>query len=145
MEVASDLITLGTPHRGAPLEKLVGTAVRAMRPFAVTRPLAAFLDERSDGIKDLRTGGELAGPLPDGISQHFLAGVVTPSTSNPLGELFGDLMVRPHSAIGARTLDPDSVAVLGGLRHFDALHDQRVIGQVMEWLGRDARVGGGQR
>jgi hypothetical protein len=54
--LVSDLVTLGTPHRGAPLEKLAHVAAWGLGLASETQPLAEWLDARSVGIKDLRIG-----------------------------------------------------------------------------------------
>jgi pimeloyl-ACP methyl ester carboxylesterase len=138
----SDIVTIGSPHRGAPVEKFVNAATWGLRVAPQTRPLADFLDTRSRGIKDLR-GGTI-GDAPDlapseaaqasHIQHHFLAGVITSNPTHPVGAAVGDLMVRPASSTRAPSLEPANVVVLGGVSHFDLLHDPAVINQVMAWL-----------
>ena len=50
------MVTLGTPHRGAPLEQVTNAASAALARLPETRPLAKALNIRSSGIKDLRYG-----------------------------------------------------------------------------------------
>jgi len=50
------VFTLGTPHRGAPLEQVTNAASAALARLPETRPLARALNLRSSGIKDLRYG-----------------------------------------------------------------------------------------
>ncbi|MBV8220796.1 MAG: alpha/beta fold hydrolase, partial [Solirubrobacterales bacterium] len=50
------VFTLGTPHRGAPLEQVTNAATAALARLPETRPLAKALNIRSSGIKDLRYG-----------------------------------------------------------------------------------------
>lgn len=152
IDCVDDVVTLGTPHGGAPLEKLVNAASWALDVAAETRPLAAFLNARSGGIKDLRFGavaendwrglepdallhntvGDHA--LPGGIRHHFVAATATVDPTHPVGSLVGDLVVRPSSGSGRRTVTPTSVAVVGGARHFDLPRDPDVIDRVMSWL-----------
>lgn len=147
------VVTLSSPHRGAPLEKIVNATSWALSLTSETRPLADLLNRRSSGIKDLRFGaigeddwGEIGSdallhdaisehPLPAGISHHFVAGVVTSNPRHPIGILMGDLMVRTGSSTGRGRLDPTTVVVLGGMRHVDMLHQPSVVDQVMVWLG----------
>jgi len=136
---ATDVVTLGSPHRGAPLEKLAHLAAQGLSVAPQTRPLADFIETRSQGIKDLRHGAveHLQGnPDPElaGIKHHFVAGVVTSNPAHPFGAVVGDLMVRTASSTSAPCLDPTNVVVLGGVHHFDLLHDAGVIDRVMEWL-----------
>jgi pimeloyl-ACP methyl ester carboxylesterase len=138
----ADLVSIGAPHRGAPLEKFVNAAAWGLSVAPQTRPLADFLDARSQGIKDLRAGS--IGDTPDAhlsdaaqlpyVQHHFVAGVVTSNPTHPVGAVVGDLMVRPASSTRAPTLEPTNVAVLGGVNHFDLLHEPAVIDQVMGWL-----------
>ena len=147
-----DVVTLGTPHRGSPLEKAVNVAAWALAAVPDTRPLADFLNTRSVGIKDLRFGAvadndlrrtdpdlplrDTVGdqPLPSGIRHHFIAGVATADPTRPLGRAIGDFVVRPSSATGGRDLEPTSEVVLGGLRHLDLPHNPVVAERVMGWL-----------
>jgi pimeloyl-ACP methyl ester carboxylesterase len=138
----SDVVTIGSPHRGAPLEKLVNAAAWALRVTPQTRALADFLDARSQGIKDLRHGriGYALDEEPEGnarlphVEHHFIAGVITSNPAHPVGAVVGDLMVRPASSTRAPRLEPANVAILGGVSHFDLLHEPAVIDQVMAWL-----------
>ena len=50
------VITLGTPHDGAPLEQAVHAMSAALHLAPETRPFARFLRRRSAGIRDLRRG-----------------------------------------------------------------------------------------
>jgi hypothetical protein len=148
----SDVVTIGTPHRGAPLEKLTNVAAWALSIAPETRPLAELLNGRSGGIKDLRFGGliesDWAGADPDallrntvgdhrlpaGIDHHFVAGVVTDDPRHPLSIAVGDLWVRPSSGTGAPHLAPTNVMTIGGVHHFDLLREPAVIDQVLQWL-----------
>jgi pimeloyl-ACP methyl ester carboxylesterase len=152
IDSVDDVVTLGTPHRGAPLEKLVNAASWALSMASVTRPLADFLNARSGGIKDLRFGavaeedGRDLDPdallrntvgnhaLPSGIRHHFVAGTATADPTHPIGSMIGDLIVRPSSGTDRRILNPTSVALVGGVRHFDLPGDLEVIDRVMGWL-----------
>lgn len=136
----SDVVTIGSPHRGAPLEKLVHAAAWGLTVAPQTRPLADFINTRSRGIKDLRLGSisltaeTEPGVTPLGISHHFVAGVVTSNPAHPVGAVVGDLMVRPASSTRAPALEPANVVVLGGVHHFDLLHSPAVLDHVMDWL-----------
>ncbi len=111
------VITVATPHLGAPLEKAANLVSWGLRATPESRPLAEFLDARSAGIKDLRFGriveddrsgaddtlfhGEPTDPplLPE-VRHHFVAAVVTKNPQHPVGSMFGDLMVRAASGTG---------------------------------------------
>ncbi len=142
IEDVRDVVTIGSPHRGAPLEKFVNAAALALKVTPQTRALADFLDTRSQGIKDLRHGriGYTVDEEPEGharlphLEHHFVAGVITTNPAHPIGAVVGDLMVRPASSTRAPRLEPTNVAILGGVSHFDLLHEPAVIDQVMAWL-----------
>jgi pimeloyl-ACP methyl ester carboxylesterase len=149
------VITVATPHLGAPLEKAVNIVSWGLRATPESSPLAEFLDARSAGIKDLRFGridaGDWSGteqntlfqdsptdppPLPD-VQHHFVAAVVTRDPRHPVGAMFGDLMVRAASGTGRgrlRKIEATDTQVLGGRRHFDLLHDSEIQDQIVEWL-----------
>jgi hypothetical protein len=137
-----DIVTIGTPHRGAPLEKMVNFAASGIGVAPQTRPLAEFLNTRSQGIKNLRYGttGHDSNPMPSPptppskVNHHFVAGVVTSHPSHPIAAIVGDLMVRPASSTATRQLDPIDVVVLGGVTHSELLYDSAVIDHAVGWL-----------
>jgi pimeloyl-ACP methyl ester carboxylesterase len=135
-----DVITVASPHQGAPLERLAYATSWALGIASETRPLAEFLEGRSGGIKDLRYGAKDASLAP-GIRHHFVAGAVTSDPQHPLGAAVGDLLVTTASAKGGRSTEPTSIVVVGGTNHFSVLDDPRVIDQVMAWLDPDPRGG----
>jgi len=55
-ERVAHVVLLGSPHGGAPLERLVKRAVPSMRRLPEAAPFATILDERSIGIRDLHDG-----------------------------------------------------------------------------------------
>ena len=152
IDEVADIVTLGSPHRGAPLEKFVNVVAWGLGLAPETRPLADFLNARSVGIKDLRFGAiaeedwrdtdpdallrDTVGDhnlVPD-VNHHFVAGVITSDPGHPVGVAMGDLMVRTASSTGEHRLEPTNVAVVGGVNHFDLLHDPRVVDSVMAWI-----------
>lgn len=155
VDVVDRVVTLAAPHLGVPLEKAANLVTWGLRIAPHSRPLVGLFDSRSAGIKDLRFGavaeGERLGSAQDASLQdrvvdlppldtaehHFVATVVTSNPAHPVGKLLGDLMVRTGSGTGRgwrRHIEPADVRVLGGRRHFDLLHDPRVIDQVLAWV-----------
>lgn len=149
------LVTVGTPHLGAPLEKAAHVAAAALRLVPESRPIADFIDRRSVGIKDLRFGAireedwreaggdellrDVVGSIdvPETVSQHFIAGVVTTDPAHPVGLLVGDLMVRPASGTGKgrrRQVAATNVKVLGSTRHSGLATDPVIHAQIRAWL-----------
>ncbi|MEZ4453879.1 MAG: alpha/beta fold hydrolase [Nannocystaceae bacterium] len=121
---ARRVFCLGSPHRGAPLEKLghLATAVLGSIDTPGTRIPARLLAGRSAGIKDLRHGAlvdeDWLGrdldafaaapairevPLLDHVAYHFVAASITRDPEHPVGRLLGDLLVRLPSARGPTT------------------------------------------
>ncbi len=149
----SDLVCLGTPHLGAPLERaghgldmLLGTV-----PYAA--PLARLGRVRSAGITDLRQGhcgvADEPVPLPSHSRCWAVAAVLD---GQARGRLLGDGLVPRDSALGrhrslARRLafPADQQCVSVGLNHMQLLSSRAVQAQLREWLvtppalGRRAR------
>ncbi len=150
----SDVVTLGTPHGGAPLEKLVNVAAWGLRFAPESRPLADYLDTRSGGLKDLRFGAiaeedwrdhdadallrNTVGDhdLPAGIDHHFVSGVVTADPRHPVGALVGDLIVRTSSGSGGSKLTPTDSVVVGSVNHSRLVDDPIVIDHILRWVVR---------
>jgi pimeloyl-ACP methyl ester carboxylesterase len=91
-----DLVTLGTPHLGAPLARL---ALRGSRLLARLPEAAAFgrvLDHRSRGIVDLERGHPDVEPLA-GVRYHLVSASLGPA-AGPAAWLLGDLVVDRASA-----------------------------------------------
>lgn len=153
------VVTLGTPHHGAPLAKAVHAAARLLRALPETEAIAGVLDMRSAGIRDLRFGAlhgddwrdeASAGsgdrrrvvPLLPGCRHTFITATLTPAADHPLGFLLGDLLVRTESAGGRHRerlipVDPESVIHVGGLHHIDLLSHPGVEGILRDLLCDD--------
>lgn len=134
------LVTLGTPHLGAPLEKAVDVLIRAGGLAAEVDAITRWFDQRSAGIRDLRHGVDddasepgvavVAAPLPAHVHLHTV-GAALPGG---VGTLLGDGLVRPVSAhargvrrpLQARRGEP--LDVVGS--HFDLLCDPTVTAHV---------------
>lgn len=127
-----DVICLGSPHRGAVLEKLGAAAVAALNAIPVTAPIARAFDLRSAGIKDLRHGLSRDDETPDNAlpnaRYHYLAGTLG-KPGNPLGWAFGDGLVRVASA-APRGRDHARTATIAGMHHIDMLNHP----EVLAWL-----------
>jgi dienelactone hydrolase len=144
---------LGSPHRGAPLEKGANAVAWLLACFEVTRPFAEVLNGRSRGIKDLRYGTlrdedwQGAEALPDdrtadvplleGANHHFIAATVTRDRRHPLGIAAGDLLVRPASAFGCARQAQFPLAHtrhFGAMTHLDLLNHPDVYEQLRHAL-----------
>jgi len=149
-----DLVCLGTPHQGAPLERagqgvdlLLGAA-----PYAA--PLARVGQVRSAGINDLSHGEVVAGgtdvhgthkraqiPLPATARCYAIAGSLGPAEGSAKASLLGDGLVPVASALGqhrepARRLafDPDRQAVVHETGHLGLLSSPAVFEHLLRWL-----------
>lgn len=155
-----NLITLGSPHHGAVLER-IGNHVQdiiAKLPFAGS--LAKLGDMRSAGIIDLRHGsirdadwstleGRSVLPqdfrhpahLPSGIKTYFAASALLETHyDSKMTSLLGDGLVSVASALGEDDAEhalfvPDGhKAVFYGVSHMNLINSRRVREQVVEWL-----------
>jgi hypothetical protein len=135
----SDVITLGTPHLGAPIAKGIGHGSRSLGRLPETAPFGRILDWRSQGVHDLVAGlAEDVPPLPH-ARYHLVAATLTAHQRHPVGHVVGDLLVRPPSAYGrdrtGRTLFPDGeVLHVGRTDHFGLLNHPRVHQAMRDWL-----------
>jgi pimeloyl-ACP methyl ester carboxylesterase len=153
------VVSLGSPHMGAPLAQGVHYASAALGALPETRPLAGFLRRRSGGIRDLRLGSLVDEdwrdldpdslravacqevPLLDDATHCFVTATVTQSPKHPLGRLVGDTLVLQPSGSGRsrrRRLgfrDEDGLHV-GGTHHLALLNHPAVYPRLRDWLSR---------
>jgi hypothetical protein len=122
----------------------------------VTRPLAAVLNARSVGIKDLRFGSLLDEhwrgvdldallanrggdvPLLDGAAHYFVGATVTRDRAHPMGVAIGDLLVREASALGRSSrrirFPLENGHHFGAMNHLELLNHPDVYDQLHRWL-----------
>jgi pimeloyl-ACP methyl ester carboxylesterase len=157
-DAVSRVVCLGSPHLGADIEKGVNIAAWALAKLPETRAIAAFLNARSDGVKDLRFGSCLdedwldadpdeflrdrcrEAPFLPHATYHFVSSSVAPPL---LGLLAGDHLVRPKSAAGlgrSRRIpfQAEHGLILTGLNHFDLLNHPLVYAKLRDWLSQSA-------
>src|SRR5690606_26526297 len=104
------LFCLGSPHLGAPLEKLGNALAYGLGKIDLpaTQVIGRVINARSVGIKDLRYGYLTADdwqgtdpdallenhkkdiPFLDHVNHSFIASTVTGDPEHPLGVIFGD-------------------------------------------------------
>ncbi len=158
---AHTVVTLGTPHLGAPLERAVHASEWLLRRFPETSPLARLTSTRSVGTRDLGHGRVVEEdwhgqdpeeflrdqcvdvPFVPHVTYCFVAGCVTRDLRHPLGRLVGDGLVRYPSAAGVgrtarRPLPMHSGAHLPGVHHLALLHHPAVYAQLRDWLAAAA-------
>ncbi|MBV8034512.1 MAG: alpha/beta hydrolase [Pelomonas sp.] len=150
----NDLICLGTPHQGAPLER-AGHGVDLLlgaTPYAA--PLVRLGKVRSAGINDLRLGNILKGPagddgphradrvnLPDSARCFAVAASLGPASGSMKARLLGDGLVPVASALGQHNdpglslgFAPERRAVVYDTGHLDLLSSPEVHGLLRQWL-----------
>jgi triacylglycerol lipase len=125
-----DVVCLGSPHLGSPVERGAAAVAWALGAFPETAPLGTLVDRRSAGIKDLAHGSPYtAAPQ---VRQHFLAATVASDPTSVPGRLVGDLLVSTASATDAAQ-EADR-HVLGGLTHLALLRHPAVRSRLVEIL-----------
>jgi pimeloyl-ACP methyl ester carboxylesterase len=151
------VVSLGSPHMGAPLAQGVHWASAALNAVPETRPLASLLRRRSAGIRDLRQGSLVDAdwrdrdpdalraaacqevPLLDGATHCFVAATVLPNPRHPVSRLVGDYLVLESSASGrSRTrripFEAEHGMVVGGTHHIALLNHPAVYDRLRDWL-----------
>ncbi len=141
----SDIVTLGTPHLGSPVERSIarGLAVSEKVPeFALYRNI---FSKRSAAVLELHDGLPDIPPLPH-VQYHLVAGSLSRSTRHPVALSVGDLLVQPRSAFGRPRHGPEIFPGANTLHvphadHFDLLNHDDVYAAMRVWLanGRPGR------
>jgi pimeloyl-ACP methyl ester carboxylesterase len=152
------VFTLGTPHRGAPLEQAANAASAALSRLPETRPLARALNLRSSGIKDLRygylvdecwmdqdcdaylrnTSQEI--PFLPTARHYFICATLTREADATVGRIIGDRRVlQPsawaHEGKGKRMRFPiEHYYHVGQANHFDLLNHPAIFDQMRRCL-----------
>ena len=153
------IVFLGTPHHGAPLER-VGNRIDVLLEISpYSAPFSRLGKIRSAGITDLRYGNILdedwkgrdrfecsgdhrrAVPLPEGVKCYTIA-ATTRKEMGILGDrLMGDGLVPLNSALGRHKnagmdlcFPKAHQQVVRELRHMDLLNRPKVYETIREWL-----------
>ncbi|MFZ5440104.1 MAG: esterase/lipase family protein [Myxococcota bacterium] len=148
------LVTLGTPHHGAPLERGGNWLEALLGIHRYSAPLASLARLRSAGVTDLRYGFVLDEhwqgtdrfartddprerlALPSGVACCAVAGSTSPAHT---ADAAGDGLVPVDSALGHH-VDPKlalafaSELVAWGCSHLDLLDNPVVSEKLREWL-----------
>ena len=151
------VVSLGSPHMGAPLARAVHAAGVSLHRLPEVRPLASLLRRSSAGIKDLRHGSLVDEdwrdrdphslrreavsevPLLEGATHCFVAATLTGDPRHPVGRLVGDLLVLEDSASG-RSRDrripfrAEHGMHVGRTHHMALLNHPVVYDRMVEWL-----------
>jgi pimeloyl-ACP methyl ester carboxylesterase len=160
------VVSLGSPHKGAPLELAANAACHAASRLPEAKPFAAPIRVRAVGVKDLGYGyvvdEDWLGHDPDAFwtntrtevpflesaNHYFVSATLTRDPNAPLGRLIGDLLVLrksawSHEGRGERLQFPvDRYTHVGGANHFDLLNHPAVYGQLHRWLAERRELAG---
>jgi pimeloyl-ACP methyl ester carboxylesterase len=146
------VVCLGTPHQGAPLEVAGQRLHRALRWSSFTAPLVRLAAVRSAGITDLRAGNLLdedwlgssrfatspgargEADFPAHARSYTIAASVGRRPGDLKDRLFGDQLVRRHSALG---VDAEDSWTGYGMGHLDLLSHPEVYARLRGWLGTE--------
>ncbi|GAA0859306.1 permease [Aliiglaciecola litoralis] len=158
-----NIVFLGTPHHGAPLEKAGNWMDLLLGVHAYTSPLKGLLRIRSAGITDLRHGNLIESDwhqrsrfdfskdkrtpvaLPENVNFYTVATTASAKTNNINEQLVGDGLVPIDSALGkhqtkAFTLDfAKSHQWIGrDINHMQLLSNPEVYTVIKNWLVKNS-------
>jgi pimeloyl-ACP methyl ester carboxylesterase len=157
--VIKNIVFLGTPHHGAPLERAGNWVDEVLGSTPWSAPFARLGQLRSAGITDLRYGfvadadwqgherfrrqpdQRLHVPLPKGIACYAVAATVAAKRSPLADRLVGDGLVPLQSALGQHQ-DPLRTLVFAKscqfiawrTHHIALLDSPEVAAQMLQWL-----------
>lgn len=145
-DLVTDVVTLGTPHLGAPIARGVGHGSRGLGVLPETAAFGRFLDWRSLGVRDLVEGLTADVPPLPHARYRLVAATLTRSPRHPVGFVAGDLLVRERSAYGedpgGETLFPGAERLhVGCAHHFDLLNHPEIHAALRRWLGAGGPAG----
>ena len=153
------IIFLGTPHHGAPLERIGNHLDVILESIPYAKPFAQLGKFRSAGITDLRYGSlidedwrgndrfEVQGdqrqiiPLPKRIECYSIAAINSKATSPAFYKMMGDNLVDVKSVLGqnknpAKNLHfkKNNTCVVYENTHLDLLNNPEVYTKIKTWL-----------
>jgi pimeloyl-ACP methyl ester carboxylesterase len=159
-----NIVFLGTPHHGAPLERAGNWLDVILDATPYTKPFTSLSQLRSAGITDLRHGNVLdedwhghdrfhlkpdtrqLAPLPETVACHTVAATLAEKRGALADHLVGDGVVPLRSALGQhkqvqRSLSfaESSQLIAYRTHHMDLLNSPEVFDQIMQWLQQNER------
>lgn len=140
------IFLISVPNAGAALEQLGHLVSYTLRKIAKWHlgTVGNILEQRSDGIKDLRSGAmvdadwkqataNLVGhpgrtPVPPmaGVKYHILVGSLSRNEKSMMTKYFGDGLVTPTSAVAQTLLKVSQIKIFPKSGHNSLLKDRRV-------------------
>lgn len=158
-KMLKNMVFLGTPHHGAPLERAGNWLDVLLGSTPYSRPFAKLGQLRSAGVTDLRYGHLLdvdwqghdrfrrkpdsrqPVPLPENIACFTVAATNAAQRGSLPDRLLGDGLVPLPSALGqhadpARCLNfaPENQLILYRTHHLQLLSSPEVTRQLLQWL-----------
>ena len=159
LPLLKNIVFLGTPHHGAPLERAGNWIDVLLASTPYTAPLAKLGHLRSAGITDLRHGHvrdedwmgdnrfqrlpdqRLITPLPAGVNCFAIAATMAAKRGALANKLIGDGLVPLHSALGEHS-DPrrdlgfakSEQLICYRMNHMELLSSPLLTQQMLEWL-----------
>lgn len=149
----TDLVCLGTPHQGAPLERAGHGIDLLLDAVPYAAPLARVGKVRSAGINDLRHGNIVSAPVGEdgahqagpvslpGSTRCFAVAASLGPAGSVKSKLLGDGLVPVASALGQHDrperrlpFAPERRAVVYETGHLDLLSSGEVFAKLREWL-----------
>jgi pimeloyl-ACP methyl ester carboxylesterase len=133
-------VYVGTPHRGAPLERFGRVLSRVLSQVddPYTQLAHQLAELRSLGVKDLGDGAHPV-PLLPGLSHYLVAGTL--SREPWLTALFGDALVPVPSAtdghadaLGTLPLPREHIRIVPAVGHVGLAHHMEVYQHIRTWL-----------
>ncbi len=153
------IVFLGTPHHGAPLERIGNYVDVIMGGIPYAKPFARLAKIRSAGVTDLRYGNLIrsdwegkerfkiqkdsrqAIPLPKQVECYSIAAVYGKTSAGKTGQMLGDTLVNVKSALGkhkdpAKSLNfkEDHTWISYETSHLDLLSNVKVYTKIKAWL-----------
>jgi Putative serine esterase (DUF676) len=157
-DVLKNMVFLGTPHHGAPLEHAGHWLEQLLPATAYTQPFVRLAQLRSAGIKDLRHGKVMDSPppqgdthtlpdprppmpLPTGVACFTIAATTAAKRGLLADRLIGDGLVPLRSALGQHdevrhqlAFPPSHCWIAYRTNHMALLGSLQVSRQLLQWL-----------
>ncbi len=135
----TDIVTLGAPHTGSPVERTIARGIRVAAHAPELMPFARIFEQRSVGVLDLHDGMPEDVAAVPGARYHLVAATLSKSPRHPVAATVGDYLVQYRSAVGllpggVEMFPGADVLHVPGADHFDLLNHDDVYAALRGWL-----------